>query len=325
MSGDNAPKCNIDGVVNTLKNTKEIFFTLVGNKDVIKKNKILNQYKKNFNIVHTTQIVDLNDIPSRIIKTKPDSSLVKCIQLLKEKKVDAIISAGNTGCLLASALLTLGKIKGISRPALAAYIPNEKKGFILCDIGANSNNKPIHLLEFALMSKAYIQYLEDIKHPKIALLNIGQEGNKGNELTKQTYQLLKNNIANFVGNIESRYIFNNRADIIICDGFTGNIVLKLIEGTINKMINWTTNSINSHSISKFAKPMMYPVFSDIKKTFDYEEHGATPLLGVNGIVLKCHGSSNKKAIENAIIKAQKCIANNFIKKIESTLIKEMII
>ena len=129
MSGDNAPKCNIDAIVNTLKNTKEIFFTLVGNKDVIKKNKILNQYKKNFNIVHTTQILDLNDIPSRIIKTKPDSSLVKCIQLLKEKKVDAIISAGNTGCLLASSLLTLGKIKGINRPALAAYIPNGKKGF----------------------------------------------------------------------------------------------------------------------------------------------------------------------------------------------------
>ena len=321
MSGDKAPDANINGVINTLKKTKKTFFTLVGDEKIIKKNKVLNKYKKNFDIIHTSQIVATDDRPSRITKTKPDSSLVQCVNLIKDKKVDAVISSGNTGCLLASSLLTLGKIEGISRPALAAYIPNEKNGFVLCDVGANSINKPAHLLEFSLMAKAYIEYLEDIKNPKISLLNIGTEENKGNDLIKETYQLLKNNIPNFIGNIESRDLFNNKADIIICDGFTGNIVLKLIEGTVEKMIKWTTKSINSHSISKFAKPMLYPVFSDIKKNFDYEEHGATPLLGVNGIILKSHGSSNEKAIESAINKAKKCIKNNFIAKIKENLQK----
>ncbi|MBI65449.1 MAG: phosphate--acyl-ACP acyltransferase [Candidatus Marinimicrobia bacterium] len=321
MSGDKSPDANINGVINTLKKTKKIFFTLVGDEKIIKKNKELNKYKKNFNIIHTSQIVTINDRPSRIIKIKPDSSLVKCISLIKDKKTDAVISSGNTGCLLASSLFILGKIENISRPALAAYIPNEKKGFVLCDVGANAINKPAHLLEFSLMAKAYIEYLEDIKNPKISLLNIGIEENKGNDLIKETYQLLKNNIPNFIGNIESRDLFKNKADIVICDGFTGNIVLKLIEGTVEKMIKWTTKSINSHSISKFAKPMLYPVFKDIKKNFDYEEHGATPLMGVNGIVLKCHGSSNEKAIENAINKAKKCIENNFIEKIKENLQK----
>ena len=218
-------------------------------------------------------------------------------------------------------ILILGKIDRIRRPALAAFIPTDKGGFVLCDVGANSDNKPIHLLQFSLMASAYIKYLEKIKKPKIALLNIGEESNKGNNMIVETHKLLDEYLDNFIGNLESRYILDNKADIVICDGFTGNIVLKLIEGTVKKMIDWTTDSINKHSISKLAKPMLFPVFSDIKKNFDYEEHGGAPLLGVNGIVIKCHGASNEKAIYNGLEHARKCVENDFIKKIKKSLDK----
>ena len=321
MNGDNSPSSVINGAIQFLKKSNNTTLYLVGKK------KIFNQYKKKLKSIKSSRYVltsaeeDILDSDSitRLFKNRPESSLIKCIQLLKDKTVDAVVSAGNTGGLLASSLIMLGKIKDIRRPALGAYIPTEKGGFVLCDVGANSNNKPIHLLQFSLMASAYIKYLENKKNPKIALLNIGKESNKGNSLSVETYELLKKYSKNFIGNIESRYIFNNDADIVICDGFTGNVVLKLIEGTINKMISWTRTSIDNHSISKLAKPMLYPVFNDIKKTFDYEEHGGVPLLGINGIVIKCHGSSNNKAIYNGLLHAEKCVENNFIKEISTSL------
>ena len=320
-SGDLAPKSTINGAKKYLKNNTTSKLILIGRKSHYKSIKISPKYKNRIEFIEANQSIDANDRPSRVIKKKPDSSIVKSISLLKSKKIDAVVSAGNTGCLLASSLLILGKIKEIKKPALAAYIPTSEKGFVLCDVGANANNKPNHLLEFSLMSEAYITYLEGVKNPRVALLNIGNESNKGNELFIDTYNLLDSKLNNFIGNIESRYLFDNKADIVVCDGFTGNIVLKLIEGLVNKMVNWTKESINNHSISKLAKPMLYPVFKDIKKSFDYEEHGGTPLLGVDGIVIKCHGSSNEKAIENGILKAEKCIKNEFIKKINTSINK----
>ena len=323
MSGDFSPSENLLGVKNYLNNpkSKDTEIILLISKSSLEKNKsILNKYKKRYEFIYTTQTIDSSDRPSRLFKNKPDSSIIKGLNLLKDKGANAFVSSGNTGCLLASSLLILGKIENIKRPALAAYIPSEIGGFVLCDVGANSNNKSTHLLQFAQMSAAYIKYLEGVDNPRVALLNIGTEENKGSDLMIESYSLLKEKLNNFIGNIESRYILENKADIIVCDGFTGNIVLKLIEGTINKMINWTMNSIDSHSISKLAKPMLYPVFKDIKKSFDYEEHGGTPLLGVNNIVIKCHGSSKSKAITNALFKAQKCIEKDFINKISKSLI-----
>lgn len=322
MSGDCSPSENIIGAVNFIKSpiSENFSITLLGSKQAISSNK--NKFSflgDRISYIYTTQVVSSEDRASRVFKQKPDSSMIKGISLLKDKKVDALVSSGITGCLFASSLLLLGKLENIMRPALAAYIPRKKGGFVLCDVGANSNNKPIHLLQFAQMSSAYIKYLENVKNPKTALLNIGEEANKGNELSIEAYNILNEKLDNFIGNIESRYIFENKADIIICDGFTGNIVLKLIEGTVNKMISWTTESINAHSISKLAKPMLYPVFKDIKKSFDYEEHGGTPLLGVNGIIIKCHGSSNSKAIENGLFKAKKCIDRKFLNKIKKAL------
>jgi len=321
MNGDLSPSSNINGALSYINKNKNDFLYLVGKKSTFRSfKKTLKKSKyNNYKFIYAEDEIVDSDSPTRLFKNKPESSLIKSIQLLKDNEVNAVVSAGNTGALLSSSLLLLGKIDKIKRPALGAYIPTDKGGFVLCDVGANSNNKPIHLLQFSLMAKAYIKYLENIKKPKIALLNIGNESNKGNTLSIETFKLLEKYSDNFVGNLESRDILDNKADIIICDGFTGNIVLKLIEGTVNKMLSWATDSINNHSISKLAKPMLFPVFQDIKKTFDYEEHGGAPLLGVDGIVIKCHGSSNHKAIYNGILHAKKCIKNDFIQKIKESL------
>ena len=243
----------------------------------------------------------MDDSPSFAFKNKRNSSLIKILDDLKINKINASVSAGNTGALLASSLLILGKIEGIKRPALAPFIPVGKKGFILCDAGANSNVKAEHLVQFAFMSSAYLEHLGNINNPKIGLLNIGTEENKGNQLT----------------------LFDNKVDIVICDGFTGNIVLKLIEGTIKNVVNNTLKSVDKHSLSKMVKPVLYPVFNDLKKSFDYEEHGGTPLLGVNGIVMKCHGSSNAKAIENALLNTQISYESKLITNMKNALNKNL--
>ncbi len=325
MSGDNAPLSNINGAIKYINNplSKDNEIVLYGNENIIKNNtKLIKKYKKRISYIYTTNIVNMNDTPSYAFKNKRNSSLMKIIDDLKINKIDASISSGNTGALLASSLLVLGKIEGIKRPALAPYIPVGKKGFILCDAGANSNVKPEHLVQFAFMSSAYLEHLGNINNPKIGLLNIGIEENKGNQLTKDAFRLLKNNFSNFIGNIESRTLFDNKVDIVICDGFTGNIVLKLIEGTIKNVVKNTMKSIDSHSLSKMVKPVLFPVLNDLKKSFDYEEHGGTPLLGVNGIVMKCHGSSNAKAIENALLNTQISHQNNLLDSIRISLNKK---
>ncbi len=324
MSGDNAPLSNINGAINYINNplSKNNTIILYGNENIIKNNiSLIKKHKKRISTRITSHIINMNDSPSMAFKTKRNSSMIKIIDDLNDSNVDAAVSSGNTGALLASSLLILGKIKGIRRPALAPYIPIGKKGFILCDAGANTDIRPEHLLQFAYMSSAYIEHLGIINNPKIGLLNIGTEENKGSTLIKNTYKLLEKNFKNFKGNIESRSLLDSKVDIVICDGFTGNIVLKLIEGTISLMINITKQSINSHSLSKIVKPVLYPVFDDLKKSFDYEEYGGTPLLGVNGIVTKCHGSSNHKAIENALLNTQKSFENNLINDIKNNLTK----
>ncbi len=289
MGGDNSPAANIDGVFEYLEDIKNspIDFFLVGNELIIKE--YLEKKKKSFNhitILNAEQEISVNDKPSRVFKLKPNSSIVKSIQLLKDKNVDAVISSGNTGALLSTSLFLIGKIKSINRPALAPYIPSVNKGFILCDAGANVDTKPEHLIQFAIMSRCYLQNMENINDPKIGLLNIGKESNKGNELVKQTYPLLKDKFKNsFIGNIEPRYILNEDVDIVVCDGFTGNITLKLTEGIFNNIYSWISKDTDISLNTSLLR--------NIKNNFDYEQHGGTPLLGIKGIVIKCHGSSTK--------------------------------
>ena len=328
LGGDNAPLSNIKGAFDYLedsgKSASEII--LVGDeKLILSAIKELGCNPLDIKIIHTTQEVGMNERASRIFREKPDSSLVRTIQLVKDGKADAAVSAGNTGALLSSSLFLIGKIPGIKRPAFAPFIPSNKGGFILCDAGANTNTKPQHLVQFALMAGAYIEHLENRPNPKVALLNIGKEDNKGNELTSATYPLLKEHISNFIGNIESRYILEGHADVVICDGFTGNIVLKLTEGITSHLMNWINERISSHEIDKNTIKKINPVFNDIISTLDHEEHGATPLLGIDGVVMKCHGSSSSKGIKNSIIAAQKSIEENLIEDIAEILSNHVII
>ena len=221
--------------------------------------------------------------------------------LVKKGFADGFVSMGSSGATMAAATLLFGTIEGIERGSIGGPVIGYSPEMVIIDLGSNVDTRPNQLVDFAAISSEVSKIIFNKKNPKIGLLSIGSEKGKGNLLVKETYDLLSKSSLNFIGNIEANELFNSKVDAVICDGFVGNIVLKLIEGTVNKMLSWATESINNHSISKLAKPMLFPVFQDIKKTFDYEEHGGAPLLGVDGVVIKCHGSSNDKAIYLSLI------------------------
>ncbi len=322
LGGDNAPLSNIKGAFAYLDHCGDSAaeLLLLGDKPQIESSiREIGREESDVSIIHTTEVVEMNERASRIFREKPDSSLVKSIQLVKDNEAQAVVSAGNTGALLTSSLFLIGKIPGIRRPAFAPFIPTNNGGFILCDAGANADNKPQHLVQFALMASAYIEHLENRPDPKVALLNIGREENKGNELTTNAYPMLKKHVRNFIGNIESRYILDGEADVVICDGFTGNIVLKLTEGIISHLMGWIHERIKPHATDKDLASILTTVFNDITNTLDHEEYGATPLLGINGVVMKCHGSSTDRGIKNSLIAAQKALEENLIDEIAERL------
>tara|TARA_B100000029_G_C17589794_1_gene962167 strand:+ start:461 stop:1471 length:1011 start_codon:yes stop_codon:yes gene_type:complete len=326
MSGDNAPFSNIEGAIDYLnhydKDASNIIF--VGDENIL--NNFLKKHdhlKNKFTIKGTTEVVEMDEKPTKILRSKPNSSLVQSIRLLKDKKAHATVSSGNTGALLTTSLLLIGKIPGINRPALAPFIPTLNGGFIICDAGANVDTKPHHLVQFALMASAYMKLMKKRHNPKVALLNIGSEEGKGNELCNLSYPLLKKYVPNFIGNLESRYILEGKADIIVCDGFSGNIVLKLTEGVIKHLLSWINHDFNKKNINDSSKSIFDNIIQNITNTLDHEEHGAIPLLGVNEIIMKCHGSSTSKGIKNSLEKAQLIYKNHFIKNIKQKLSKQM--
>lgn len=307
MGGDNAPYSNLDGAIQFLNDYKDVKLCLVGDKSIIESEfvKKTNFTPNNYEIISTSQIVLPDDKPSKIIKNKPNSSMNKSICLLKNNDVGAVVSSGNTGCLVSSAFFNLGTINNIKRPALFALIPSKNGDFLICDVGANTSPKPEQLFQYAEMATVYTQYVQGIKNPKLALLNIGSESNKGTDLIKSSFNLLSDNLENFIGNIESRYIFDGKADIIICDGFTGNITLKLIEGMMTYNYQLIADKLRLKDDNKI---------NELKSIYDYEQVGATPILGINGLVLKSHGSSTGKSIYNALKSAKKLIEINLISK-----------
>ena len=324
MGGDNAPLSNIKGAIDFLKESSDSSIQIIFVGDKTKITSYKQHYKsfiKQLTILHCDDEIKSNERSTKFHKNRLDSSLVKAINLVKKNESDAIISAGNTGALLTSSLFILGKIPGISRPALAPFIPTQRGGFLLCDAGANVKVKPKHLVEFSIMCQIYLKLLHNNKNPKVGLLNIGSEPLKGNDLTIESYPLLDKNIENFCGNIESRYILDGLVDIIVCDGFTGNLILKTIEGLIKHTFEWLNFNIKSHILSKLVSPLMKPAFNDLKNTLDYEEHGGTSLLGINGIVYKAHGSSTSKGIKNTFHSAYNSYKSNIIKDITQQMEK----
>ena len=321
MGGDNAPQSNILGAKYFIENNHNCTIILVGEVSLIKEQlKKHNFISKNIEIHHCSESITMTENkPSMVFKTKPDSSIVQSIKLVKEKKADAVISAGNTAALLSTSLFVLGKIDEIKRPTLATHFPTKNGGFVLTDVGANTDVKPDHLLQFAIMGSIYAKHIKNTDIINTGLLNIGVEKNKGNILTQKAYQLFEKNIKGFIGNIEPRYVFEKKVDVVVCDGFSGNIMIKLTEGLSGHLYDWI-NSIDELEKNELIRNALYPIFNN----YNYESHGASPFLGVKGIVLKCHGASSQKSINSALSLANTLSKKDIIKKIERDLKENLI-
>jgi len=318
MGGDFAPNAVVQGALDAInKSSKPLNLILVGDETAIR-SELAGRENDAIEIVHTDEVVTMEDKGSKVLKSKPNSSLVRGIRMVKEGRADGFISAGHTGAIMSTTLLSLGRIPGVRRPALAAYFPTEKRGKILCDVGVNPDAKPEHLVQFALMASHYYDHVEGFAAPKIGLINIGTEPSKGSELYVETYKLLSE-MPNFVGNIEGRHLLTSEADVLICDGFVGNTLLKFAESWITFFADEIKDKINEKLSYKIGAGLMKPIFDDLKAKYDYEEHGGTPLLGVNGISIVCHGSSGPKSIMNSIFLGQKCIENNLIEDTQKSL------
>lgn len=322
MGGDNAPDANIKGAVNAI-NQIEAEILLIGNEQIINE-KVKEIYGKDkiedisprLKIYHTTETIEMEDIPTQAIKRKKDSSMVVGFNLLKENKGDVFISAGNSGALLTGATLLVGRIKGIDRPALAGILPAYNSRLLLIDAGSNTNCKPINLLQFAQMSTIYLRNTFGIEKPRIGLLNIGTEETKGNELTKESYKLLKEKSdelgINFVGNVEGRDAFSGEVDAIVTDGFTGNIFLKAVEGLGKFVKRSLKDSMKKNILSIIASIPSLPAMKRFAKMVDYKEYGGALFLGVKKPVVKAHGSSDEKLFEFTIKQAEQFVKNKAV-------------
>lgn len=303
MGGDLAPRSTVEGALLYDKETGgKHHLMLLGDKSTLEGEIERHHFSKprNISVHHTTQIVEMGDSPTIALKQKKDSSMMKGLQLHRDGEVDAFVSAGSTGAQMVGSLIILGRIEGVQRPALGSFLPSEGGVVLLIDVGANVDSKPIHLLQFGLMGSIFISYIYGIKNPRIALLSIGEEKSKGNELVIAANSLMVSRLPNFIGNIEGRDILHGKADVIVADGFVGNSILKFAESIMAVFGNSFKRSVGKNLFSLLGAFMVKHAFKEMKSSFDYEEYGGVPLLGVNGISIICHGRSTSKAINNAI-------------------------
>lgn len=301
MGGDHAPSVNVEGAVETVNERDDIDVTLVGNTDVIKKELDSRRFPGGRILLeHASQVVQMNEAPTTAIRKKKDSSIRVGVELVKSGKADAFVSAGHSGVIMATSLLLLRTAPGVDRPAIATIMPTIRDTFVLIDAGANVDSKPENLLEFAIMGNTYCKLVLGRPEPKIALLSIGEEDTKGNELTKEAFKLIRKTKINFIGNIEGKDIFSGRADVVVCDGFIGNIALKISEGLAETVIRMLKREITSVSTGRVGYLLMKPAIRNFKKRTDYDEYGGAPLLGINGVSIISHGRSSAKAIKNAL-------------------------
>lgn len=318
MGGDYAPDEIIKGCIRASKETKCVL-VLVGKESVIKeKLKDYTYDPDKIEIVNAEDVITMEDSPVTAIRTKKDSSMVVGLKLVKDKVVEGFVSAGNSGALLAGGTLVVGRIKGVERPALAPLIPTKKGNTLLIDCGANMDAKPAYLDQFARMGTVYMEECMGVKAPKVGLINIGAEEEKGNALTKEAFKLLKEDEKiNFIGNIEAREIPSGEADILVCDAFVGNVILKFMEGFGMWVFSMVKAEFMRSLKTKIAALLMKKGVMSIKEKFDYASKGGAPLLGVNGLVVKTHGNSKEKQIYCTIMQTEQFIENKLIEKIAS--------
>lgn len=314
MGGDNAPKAIVEGALRAAKDFNDITVVLYGDENKI--NSFLIEKVDNIEIVHTTEVVESNDDPVRAVRRKKDSSMVRAARDTKEGTVDALVSAGNTGALLTAGTLVVGRIKGIDRPALMTTFPSlySNNVFQFMDLGANADSKPLNLEQFAVLGSYYAKNMQNKVNPTVALLNNGTEENKGNDLSKKAYELLSaNEELNFIGNVEAKELLSAPADVIVTDGFTGNAVLKTLEGTAKAVINVIKSTIKNGSMkTKLGGLMIKDELSSIKDVMDYSKLGGAILFGVKAPVIKTHGSANSEALYHTIKQAKEILSTNMI-------------
>ncbi|TVX97713.1 phosphate acyltransferase PlsX [Cohnella terricola] len=312
MGGDHAPNAHVESVLSAAAEWPDTQLILVGDPDVLRP-LLGDNAPGNISIEAASEVIENEDEPVRAVRRKTNSSMVVAGRMVKEGLADAMISSGNTGALMATGLLVVGRLTGIERPALAAMFPTlDNKGLLALDMGANMDAKPEHLLQYALMGSLYRSKVHGISKPRVGLLNVGTEAAKGNELTKITYGLLENAPIHFVGNIEARDVLEGVCDVMICDGFSGNILLKAIEGAASSIFKLLREELTSSLMSKVAAAAMKPNFRRIRDRMDYNEYNGAPLLGINGLVVKGHGSSDAKAMKTAIRQTRTAISNRLI-------------
>ena len=305
MGGDNAPKEIVLGAMKAIEKYNDIHIVLIGDESKIREH-LTNEER--IEIHHTEEVILGTDEPVRAVRRKKTASMVLAAQLVADGNADACISAGNTGALMAAGLFVIGRIEGIERPALAPTLPTiGGEGFLLLDVGANADAKPEHLVQYAIMGSIYSEKARGIANPRVGLLNIGAEEKKGNELVRNTYELLKDADINFIGNVESRDLLDGVADVVVADGFTGNMVLKTIEGTAMSVFKMLKSALTSSFKSKMAAAVLKPDLTVLKNKMDYTEYGGAGLFGLKAPVIKAHGSSDANAVFNSIRQAREMV------------------
>jgi phosphate acyltransferase len=301
MGGDHAPAVNVEGAVETVHECDDLDVILVGDDLLIQKELRDKRYPSGrISVVHASQVVEMHEPPMAAIRKKKDSSIRVGIGLVKTGKADAFVSAGHSGVVMATSLMMLGTSKVVDRPAIATLMPTLKDTFIMLDVGATVDCNPQNLLQFALMGSTYCRLILGRPDPRVALLSIGEEDIKGNEVTKEAFKLIRKSKLNFIGNIEGKDIFSGMADVVVCDGFIGNIALKISEGLAETILKMLKQEISSVSTGRVGYLLMKPAIRKFKKRTDYDEYGGAPLLGINGTSIISHGRSSSKAIKNAL-------------------------
>lgn len=321
MGGDNAPRSIVEGALAAAKEWKDESIILIG--DTAQIEPLLSERPANLRIVHASEVIEAEDEPVKAVRRKKNSSMVLGAAMVKDGEADAFISAGNTGALMTAGILVTGRIKGIERPALAPMLPTtDGTGVLALDLGANVDPTPEQLLQYALMGSIYRRKVHGMTSPRVGLLNVGTEPSKGNELTKAAFPLLDSAPIHFVGNIEARDVLQRSCDVLVCDGFSGNIMLKSFEGAVQTVLSMLKAEFMRSLLTKMAAAVMKKGLLQFKRKMDYKEHGAAPLLGVAGLVLKSHGSSDATAVFNAVRQARIAVQNDLVRSISEEIGKE---
>jgi len=315
MGGDLAPAAAVEGALRAARDYN-LEVLLVGRTPVIAP--LLEKdgpVPRGIEIVEAPDVVEMHDEPAQAVRRKKGASLVVCAELVREGRAAAMFSAGNTGAAVAVATLRLGRIPGIDRPAIASHLPNSAGWTVLLDAGATKDGEPHYLVQNAVMGTIFVQELLGIANPRVGLVNIGEEEGKGNKLVRDAYPLLRDAPINFIGNVEGPDLFNGRLDVAVCDGFTGNVILKVSEGVAEFVLNQIRSEVEAQPLLKVPAGMLKPAFARIKRRTDYGERGGAPLLGVNGVCIIGHGRSNAVAVANAVRTAAEAVRHGIIEKI----------